>query len=230
MLIINKFKYKKLDRTTVEGQRHYTTPRGNYVPSVTTVLSMTETAEKKAGLDKWRKCTPNHKNVTKRAADIGTIMHRKLEEHIRGTLKAPGGNMGQQFGHNMAQVVIDEGLKNVGEIWGVEIPLYNSKLYAGTTDACGLWKDNPAIIDFKQSNKVKKREWIDDYFLQLTAYGAAHNEMFGTDINTGVIMLCTNPECVEPLKYQEFVLEGKEWDKYHDMWFTRLEEYYIKHG
>ena len=229
-MIVQKYNYLKLNRNTTAGTRHYTTPGGNVVPSVTTVLDKTKPAADKKVLDDWRKRTRDHKHITKKAANVGTIMHRKLEEYIKGTLKAPGGNLGQQYGHNMAQTVIAEGLQNVDEVWGVEISLYNSQLYAGTTDCAGVWKRNESIIDFKQTNRPKKREWIDDYFLQLTAYGDAHNVMFGTDIRTGVIMMCSNPESVDPLKYQEFVLEGKEWDKYHGMWFDRLEEYYRKHG
>jgi len=229
-MIIQKYKYQKLKRNITAGSRHYTTLEGNNVPSVTTVLNMTSSIEKKEALAKWRKRTPNAHNVTKKAANVGTIMHRKLEEHIKGTLKSPGSNLGQQYGHNMAMTVINKGLINIDEIWGVEVSLYNSQLYAGTTDAVGLWKGRPVIIDFKQSNKIKKREWIEEYEIQCVAYALAHNEMFGTDIKTGIIMMCTNPESPEPLKYQEFVVEKNRFNEVSDIWWNKLEEYYIKHG
>lgn len=229
-MIIAKYNYQKLDRKTTSNARHYTTPDGNSVPSVTTVLEKTKPKAAREALERWKKRTPNAKSITKKAGSIGTIMHRKLEEHINDKLLPPGGNLGQQYGHKMAMTIINEGLKQVDEIWGVEVSLYNSQLYAGTTDAVGLWNGAPAIIDFKQSNRVKLREWVGDYFLQTVAYGEAHNEMFKTNINTGVILMCTNPECDEPLKYQEFVLEGKEYDKYANLWYDRLTEYYRKHG
>ena len=108
------------------------------------------------------------------------------------------------------------------------MPLYYSGLYAGTTDLVGVWKGQPAIMDFKQSNKVKKREWIDDYFLQLAAYAEAHNDTYGTAINTGVILMCVKPatEQDEPV-YQEFVLEPQDFAHWRDQWMRRVELYYL---
>jgi genome maintenance exonuclease 1 len=100
-------------------------------------------------------------------------------------------------------------------------------LYAGTTDCVGVWNGKPAIIDFKQTNKPKKREWIGDYFLQLTAYAQAHNEMHGTDINTGVILMCAKPDSKDATpQYQEFVLEADEFDHWSEQWMKRVELYY----
>jgi genome maintenance exonuclease 1 len=133
----------------------------------------------------------------------------------------------------MAEVVIQEGLKNVDEFWGVEIPLYFPKLYAGTTDGCGIHLGEESILDYKQTNKEKKRDWIEDYFLQLVAYSLCHNEVYGTNIRKGVILMCVKPETdamgnvlSKPI-YQEFVLEGSEYDKYVDLWWRRLEQYYL---
>jgi genome maintenance exonuclease 1 len=127
----------------------------------------------------------------------------------------------------MAAEVILKGLGNVDEYWGCEVPLYYSGLYAGTTDCVGIWKGQPAIMDFKQTNKPKKREWIDDYFLQLAAYAAAHNDTHGTDIKTGVILMCAKPanENSAP-EYQEFVLEPKDFQHWSDQWMRRVAQYY----
>jgi len=107
------------------------------------------------------------------------------------------------------------------------VPLYYSGLYAGTTDCIGVWKGQPAILDFKQTNKPKKREWIGDYFLQLAAYAAAHNDTHGTQINSGVILMCARPEndSATP-QYQEFVLEPKDFAYWSDQWMRRVEQYY----
>ena len=132
----------------------------------------------------------------------------------------------------MAAEVILQGLCNVDEFWGVEVPVYYSGLYAGTTDCLGLWKGQPAIIDFKQTNKPKKREWIDDYFIQLAAYAAAHNNTHGTDIKTGVIMMAQQPASLpdgtlsKPV-YTEYVIEQEEFEHWNNEWLKRVEMYYL---
>ena len=75
------------------------------------------------------------------------------------------------------------------EIWGSEITLYYPGLYAGATDLCGIYEGRESIIDFKQSNKPKRREWIEDYFVQLAAYAMAHNHVYDTKIQSGVILM-----------------------------------------
>ena len=132
----------------------------------------------------------------------------------------------------MAAEVILKGLCHVDEFWGTEVPLYYSGLYAGTTDLIGTWKGKPAILDFKQSNKVKKREYISDYFLQLAAYAAAHNEMHGTTIDTGVILMAVQPKLqadgtYSTPEYLEFVVEGTEFAYWADEWMKRVELYYL---
>jgi genome maintenance exonuclease 1 len=132
----------------------------------------------------------------------------------------------------MAAEVIMQGLVHVDEFWGVEVPVYYSGLYAGTTDCVGVWKGRPAIMDFKQSNKVKKREWIEDYFLQLAAYAQAHNDTHGTDINTGVILMAVQPKLLEDQTYStpqylEFVVEGDEFEHWTEEWNKRVELFYL---
>ena len=132
----------------------------------------------------------------------------------------------------MATQIIEKGLTKCDEFWGTEVSLYFPEVYAGTTDLCGIHDGDEAIMDHKQSNKPKKREWIDDYFVQTCAYALAHNEVYGTKIRKGVIFMCVKPELVDGLwakpDYLEFIIEGNEFDKYTDMWYARLEQYYTK--
>lgn len=234
-----KFPYHELSRTSEEGQRLYLTPDGKRVPSVTTILSATQPEEKKAALQNWRKRVGVDKAqaITTEAANRGTRMHTYLEHYVKtGEMKDKGTNPFGWASHAMAQTVIDTGLKNVNEYWGVEIPLYFPSLYAGTTDCVGIHSGAESIIDFKQTNKPKRQDWIEDYYLQLVAYSEAHNEVYKTNIRKGVILMCVKPETddmghliTEP-KYQEFILNGSDYDKYVDLWWKRLEQYYMLQG
>lgn len=224
-MIINKFNYTPISRETVDGKRHYCLPDGSRVPSVTTILDKTKPEEKRMALANWRKRVGAvaAQQITTEAAGRGTRMHKWLENYAKdGHMGMPGTNPFSIQSHAMANVVVFEGLaNNVNEFWGVEVPVYYSGLYAGTTDCIGLWKDKPAILDFKQTNKPKKREWIDDYFIQLAAYANAHNNTYGTDIETGVILMCSADN-----QYQEFVIEADEFALWTQKWFDRVEQYY----
>ena len=231
-----KFDYKSLSRVTEDGKRLYATPDGKRLPSVTTVLDKTKPEEKKAALNEWRKRVgvENAQKITTEAANRGTRMHTYLEDYIKqGQLKERGSNPFGWASHAMAQTVIEDGLKNVNEIWGVEIPLYFPSLYAGTTDGCGLHLNEESILDYKQTNKPKREEWIEDYYLQLTAYALAHNEVYGTNIRKGVVLMCVKPpvdDMGNPLArpvYQEFILKPEDFDYWSDQWWRRLEQYYL---
>ena len=232
-----KFEYQDLSRTTSEdGKRLYQTPDGRRVPSVTTILSATQPEEKKQALQNWRKAVgvERAQAITTDAANRGTRMHKYLEDYIKdGVLADRGSNPYSWASHSMAQTVIDDGLKNVNEIWGVEIPLYFPQMYAGTTDGCGIHMGDESILDYKQTNKPKKAEWITDYYLQLVAYALAHNEVHGTNIRKGVVLMAVKPEVdpttFEPLtrpQYQEFILTPQDFDHWEREWWKRLELYY----
>ena len=230
-MIIPKFDYTPLARESVEGKRHYALPDGSRVPSVTTILEKTKPAEAKQALQEWKKRVGEQRaqQITTEAANRGTRMHTYLERYVKNDdIGEFPTNPFAQPSWFMAAEVILKGLCHADEFWGSEVPLYYSGLYAGTTDLVGVWKGQPAIMDFKQSNKLKKREWIDDYFLQLAAYAAAHNDTHGTDIKTGVILMCVKPatEHEDPV-YQEFVLEPKDFDYWSDQWMRRVELYYL---
>jgi len=231
-----KFEYKLIPRVTIDGKRFYETPDGNKLPSVTTILDKTKSQEKIQALHNWRRRVGVEKaqEITTEAANRGTRMHTYLEQYVKdGMIKERGSNPFSWPSHAMAQVVIDRGLRNVNEFWGIEVPLYFPGIYAGTTDGAGLHLNQESILDYKQTNRPKKREWIDDYFVQLCAYAEAHNEVYGTKIRKGVILMCVKPEIdhnnsiIKPPEYQEFVLEGAEYDKYRDQWWRKVEQYYL---
>ena len=163
-----KFAYHELSRTSEDGKRLYLTPDGKRVPSVTTVLEKTKPEEKKAALQQWRNRVGHAQAqaITTEAANRGTRMHTYLEHYVKtGELKDRGSNPFGWASHAMAQTVIEDGLANVSEFWGVEIPLYFPSLYAGTTDGCGIHLGDESILDYKQTNKPKKQEWIEDLSL-----------------------------------------------------------------
>jgi genome maintenance exonuclease 1 len=233
-LLQERYTYSKLTRDESSGKRLYATPDGHKVPSVTTILDKTKPAESRIALANWRKAVGEAKaqQITTEAANRGTRMHTYLENYIKGdTLKDSVSNPYAQQSLVMAKNVIAEGMINVDEVWGSEVPLYFPELYAGTTDCVGIHKGDQNILDFKQTNKPKKLEYIDDYFIQLTAYAMAHNEVHGTNIRKGVILMCVKPEEISPgvwadPQYQEFILEPKDFDYWTERWCQRVSEYY----
>lgn len=222
-MITQLYDFTPLTRETINGKRHYCTPDGRKLPSVTTILEKTKPKDKVDALNNWRKRVGEDaaKNIVTEASNTGTIMHKMLEDHLSGNAKAPGSNLVQKIAHPMARTIIDNGLIHLNECWGTEVPLYYPELYAGTSDGAGLWKKQPAIFDFKQTNKPKKREWIEDYFLQLAFYGEAMNKLYDANIKTGVILMCSRA-----CEYQEFVIEGEEWNHYTNKMWDRVEQYY----
>lgn len=223
-LLIEKYNYVPINRESVDGKRLYATPDGSKVPSVTTILDKTKPEESRIALANWRKAVGEQKaqQITTEAANRGTRMHKYLEDYVKGeVLRESVTNPFAQQSLDMARIVIKEGFPKIQEVWGVEVPLYYPGLYAGTTDCCGVHDGDEAILDYKQTNKPKKREYIDDYFIQLTAYATAHNEVHGSNIRKGVILMCS-----KDYEYQEFILEPKEFDYWQGRWFDRVEQYY----
>jgi genome maintenance exonuclease 1 len=233
-LLQPKYTYSKLERDESSGKRLYACPDGSRVPSVTTILDKTKPAEARAALANWKKAVGEKKaqEIVTEAAGRGTRMHKFLEDYIKGEpLKETVSNPYAQQSLIMAHKVIEQGFPEVEEVWGSEVPLYFPELYAGTTDCVGIHNGDEAILDFKQTNKPKKLEWIDDYFLQLTAYALAHNEVHGTNIRKGVIMMCVRPPEIEPGKwgepeYQQFILEPEDFDMWTNRWCDRVSQYY----
>ena len=217
----SKFSYPKSMRSMIGGSRMYAVNQEK-LPSVTTILSATQSAEKQESLNKWKakvgeKEAERVKNV---AGARGTKMHSILEGYIEGEnvldLTETGGEA-----HRMANTIIDQGFKDLDEIWGSEATLAYPGLYAGATDLVGIYQGRDSIIDFKQSNKPKKIEWIEDYKLQGAAYATAHDYMFKTSIEQIVILMCT-PDCF----FQKFIINGKEFREYKWKWLKKVDEYY----
>ena len=203
-LITNKFDYKELKRQHIDGKRLYACPDGNAVASVTTILDSTKD---KTHLIAWR-----------------TRMHKYLEDYIdKGEWPTPGSNPYAQQAHQMAETVRQKAIVDIDEMWGSEVHLFHPKIYAGTTDLVGVYKGKPAIMDFKQTNKPKKKEWVDDYYLQLTAYALAHNELYGTNIRSGHIFMCSRD-----FQYQQFDLLEEDFAQWESKWWDRVYLYYDK--
>lgn len=233
-LLQPKFEYTRLPRDESTGKRLYACPDGTRVPSVTTVLDKTKPEESRIALANWRKAVGDKKatEITTEAANRGTRMHKYLEDYIKGDgIRESVTNPYAQQSLVMAKKVIEVGFPKITEVWGSEVPLYFPGLYAGTTDCVGVHDGDEAILDFKQSNKPKKVEYIDDYFIQLTAYAMAHNEVHGTNIRKGVILMCVRPPEISPgvwgePQYQEFILEPSMFDYWTNRWCDRVEQYY----
>ena len=217
-----KFIYLKSIRSLIDDKRHYEIGTTK-LPSVTTILSATMTEEKRKSLDAWKQRVGNAEaqKVVTTAANRGTALHTILEHYITGQgyldLTVTGRNA-----HNMAQTIFEKGLKDkVSEYYGTEATLFYPDLYAGATDMVAVHDGSDSIIDFKQSNKPKRREWIEDYCIQLGAYAMAHNTVHGTKIQKGVVMMVT-PDSY----YQEFIIEGEELKKYMHEFLRRVDQYY----
>ena len=121
----------------------------------------------------------------------------------------------------MAKTIIEQGLPDLEEIWGSEVTVYYPGLYAGATDLCGIYMGRDSIIDFKQSNKPKRAEWITDYKLQMVAYAMAHNYVYNTNIDQGVILMCTPDNF-----FQRFIINGREFRELKWQWLSKIDAFY----
>ena len=218
-----QFDYPTSTRALIDGKRHYDVGIQEKLPSVTTILQATQSDEKKAILAKWRQNVGENKAefIKNDAAERGTIMHRILEGYLLGQGHADLSDQGQLAGV-MAKKVIESGIRgHLDEIWGSEITVYYPGLYAGATDCVGVYDGRPAIIDFKQSNKPKRKEWIEDYFVQLAAYAMAHNYVYDTKIQSGIILMCTKDKL-----FQKFEIKDKEFQRFLWKWLRRVDLYF----
>ena len=217
----NKYRYPKTIRESINGLRHYNINDKEKLPSVTTILSETQSEEKRESLKAWRERVGEEEatRIVDQSGARGTAMHKILEKYILEEGYVDLTSVGKEA-HNMAIRVIEQGLCNVPEYYGTECTLYYPGLYAGQTDLVAVHKGQDAIIDFKQTNKPKRREWIEDYCLQLAAYAMAHNFIYKTQITKGVVMMCSKDNF-----YQEFVVEGEEFQQYQHKFLGRVDEY-----
>ena len=215
------YDYPKSMRSLINNKRHYEVGEEK-LPSVTTILSACQSDEKKASLAAWKAKmgADAADKVRDQAAERGTAMHKYLEAHIDGTGLKDLTPLGVQA-ETMASKIIESGLRDLEEVWGQEVTLYYPGLYAGATDVVGIFDGQPAIIDFKQSNKPKRREWIEDYFEQLGAYCMAHNYVYGTKIQSGIILMCT-----KDFMFQKFEVSGREFVGYQHAFLKKVDQYH----
>ena len=221
MIWKKKFEYPKSTRFHLDGKRQYSV-NNEKLPSVTTILSATKSEEEKASLKNWRDRVGHIEadKIKRDATYRGSQMHSYLEQFLLGKLNLSFFESNEKY-KNMAKEIIDKGIKNkLSEIWGTETTLYYPNKYAGTCDLVGIYNNCEAIIDFKQANKPKKNDYVQDYFLQLGAYTLAHNIVYKSNISLGVILLCT----VDNL-FQEFKIEGDELLMYQNLFLGRLKKF-----
>ena len=216
-----KFIYPKSSRSLVMGRRHYEIGNDK-LPSVTTILSQTQSDEKRKSLANWQARVGQHRAARIRdlSAMRGTSMHTYLEGYIKNQRHLDLTALGQEAGR-MADVIIGSGLGELEEVWGTEVTIHYPGLYAGQTDVVGIYNGRESIIDFKQTNKPKQREWIDDYFIQLAAYAMAHNYVYGTKIQSGIILMCSK-DCF----FQKFEVSDKEFQGYMHAFLKKIDQYY----
>ena len=216
------YKYPKSKRELLKGDRHYDV-NDEKLPSVTTILQTTQDAEKAESLKKWvqKVGETEAERVKNTAAKRGTAMHSYLETYLQGGKVLDLRDVGREAS-SMAETIIAKGFNDLEEIWGSEVTLFYPNLYAGATDLCGIYQGRESIIDFKQSNKPKKVEWIKDYKLQMIAYAMAHNAVYDTDIDQGVILMCTPDNF-----FQKFTINGREFRELKWEWLKRVDKYYV---
>jgi genome maintenance exonuclease 1 len=223
-MLNQKYDYPALRRETQKnGKRQYVGDSGKPVPSVTTVLS--DTGDKTA-LINWRKRVGDEEanRISRESAGLGTKVHNAIEKYIlQEEYEIKGNNFISVMAESMTTEMINNGLSKVDELWGVEVGLIAEGLYAGTSDAIGIYEGEEAIIDFKTSKKIKPRKWIEDYFMQGCAYALAHNEMMGTEIRKVVILMVDRES-----NFKEYTIKDEEFDAYCDKWSDRLADYYAK--
>ena len=216
-----KFIYPKSSRSLIDGKRHYDIEQTK-LPSVTTIISATQSEEKRQALADWkaRLGAQAADRVRDVAALRGTAMHTYLDAYIRGTGHKDLTSVGKEA-EPMAKKIISDGLIDLNEIWGSEVTLYYPDLYAGATDVVGIYNGRESIIDFKQTNKPKRREWIEDYFIQLGAYAMAHNYIYRTKIQSGIILMCSKDGF-----FQKFEVSDKEFVGHQHAFLRKVDEYY----
>ncbi len=217
----NKFNYPKSSRSIENGLRRYLFDNEK-LPSVTSILQATKSDEDKAALENWKQRVGHREayKIKTEASSRGTSMHSYIEDFLRGRINESFFESNEQY-KNMAKEIIDKGIKGkLEEIYGIEATLYYPKKFAGTADMVCIYKGKETIIDFKQANKPKNVDYIQDYFLQLGAYTLAHNVVYKTNITSGVILLCT----VDNL-FQDFKIEGAELLMYQNLFLGRVKKF-----
>ena len=215
---MNKYKYPILERVDTDIGRFYKDSKLNLVPSVTTVLS--NTSNKADGIADWRMRVGDEEanRIIKQSTDIGTSVHLAIENYLNNkNWDDFGSSYEEKISREITERFISDGLTKITEIWGLEVGLILDNLFAGTADCVGTYSGIPSLIDFKTAKKIKKREWIEDYFLQGCAYANAHNVMFNSNIKQIVILMVDRD-----LIFKEFIIQENEFKHLTEKWKKRL--------
>lgn len=185
---ILKYNLPKLETTTIDGRRHYTTPEGNIYPSVTTVCSLHD----EDAIKKWKEKVgaEEAKKITGKAANKGTKHHTLCENYLLGKpleFETPV----QQENFSLIKPKLDL----IGDIHALEKPLYSNHLkVAGRVDTIAPYSNKLSIIDYKTANHTKKEEWVIGYFLQTSFYAVAWEELTGEPVSQLVLIIAVDQD------------------------------------
>ena len=218
-VIDSKYNYSEYTRNDESTGRTYNVG-DRKIPSVTTILSGTQSEDKRKALAAWRERVGYQEatKITTQAATRGTEMHYIMEQYLNGVgylNLSKEGSLPRMMAHTIVS-----NLDQLSRVYGTEVSLHYEDQWAGSSDAVGVYNGKPTIIDFKQSNKPKREEWIEDYYYQIAAYALAHKKNFG-DIKQGLICVCT-----KDLLYQGFLVNEELLAEYEKKWFARVDKFY----
>ena len=214
-----KYNYSEYTRNDESTGRTYNVG-DKKIPSVTTILSGTQSEDKRKALAAWRERVGYQEatKITTQAATRGTEMHYIMEQYLNGVgylNLSKEGSLPRMMAHTIVS-----NLDQLSRVYGTEVSLHYEDQWAGSSDAVGIYNGKPTIIDFKQSNKVKREEFVEDYYYQIAAYSLAHKKQYGP-ITQGLICVCT-----KDVIYQEFKMDELKLKEYEEKWLERVEKYY----
>lgn len=226
--IVARYDYPQCQAITFpSGGRVYLTPRGDRVPSVTTIIGATLP---KDGLIAWRNRIGDEEadQITAEACRVGSTMHDRLEgfvsDYLHGRPDVPPETEEDKLAYKLADNMRRFALLDLDEIWGIEAAVYCDDYYAGRTDLIGVFRGKSAVIDYKSAKQWKKPEWVEGYKMQIAAYNLCHKSMFGEGMQSGVILIAMRPPEKKPI--QTFILDQSDLDRYEQKWLDLLDAYY----
>jgi len=193
------FQYPIINTIDHNNQRWYCVDESTIYPSITTILGHTMESDKAASLEDWRNRIGHEaaEEICRSSVDRGSAVHRLIELYLIDKNSPEFKEEFLRSEKNHAQMFnsVKTKLNRVDQVWGQEVALHSSTLgVAGRCDCIGVWEKIPSIIDFKTSRRVKTAADIADYWLQIAFYARAHNEMFGTNITQGVVLMGVNEQ------------------------------------
>lgn len=182
-----------LESETTEKGRKYFLPDGRTYDSVTTILSHNKD---ETALIKWRERVGEQEadKITKKSSSRGTKLHEACEKYLLNELTEMKIRMMMPDIKDFFTQLRPHIDKNIGAVYGLEQVLYSDKYrMAGRTDTIAVWNDKLSIIDYKNSIRDKKEEWIQNYFIQCTAYSLMFTEITKLPIEQ-IVVLIANEE------------------------------------